>query len=108
MPPPLPPRPQHIDGINLFGLISIASLLFCAPAAIFCESGIWKAAWETSVARSGEAGTLQLLLWGGLFYHLYNQVGMAAAVRVVECSIAMLSRGRVDPKCHAPTGCCVA
>lgn len=34
--PHLTPHAQHIDGINLFGLISIASLLYCAPAG---ESG---------------------------------------------------------------------
>ncbi|KAG2451660.1 hypothetical protein HYH02_003440 [Chlamydomonas schloesseri] len=65
---------KHIDGINLFGLISIASLIYCLPASLYFEAGIWKSMWEASVLKTGEWGTAQLLLWGGLFYHLYNQL----------------------------------
>jgi hypothetical protein len=38
----VPTPMQHIDGINLFGLISIASLVYCLPAALYFESGMWK------------------------------------------------------------------
>ncbi|GFR45956.1 hypothetical protein Agub_g7423 [Astrephomene gubernaculifera] len=65
---------KHIDGINLFGLISIASLLFCLPAALVLESGSWGATWSAAVARVGQQQVAGLLLWGGLFYHLYNQL----------------------------------
>lgn len=72
---PGPPHPmQHIDGINLFGLISIASLLFCLPAALVLESSLWGPAWQAASTKAGQQATLQLLLGGGLFYHLYNQV----------------------------------
>jgi solute carrier family 35 protein E1 len=65
---------QDVDGINLFGMISIASLLFCAPAAIFVEGGKWAAAWQAATAGAAGAGPLlSVLAWGGLFYHLYNQ-----------------------------------
>ncbi|GBF93816.1 hypothetical protein Rsub_06148 [Raphidocelis subcapitata] len=64
---------KHIDGINLFGLISIVSLLYCAPAAVFAEGHMWGAAWEAAVAKMGQGALLQLLAVGGLFYHLYNQ-----------------------------------
>lgn len=65
---------KHIDGINLFGLISIASLLFCAPAAVVAEGHLWGAAWERAAAAlGGVPALLQLLAVGGLFYHLYNQ-----------------------------------
>ncbi|GIL88382.1 hypothetical protein Vretifemale_16351 [Volvox reticuliferus] len=66
---------KHIDGINLFGLISFASLLYCLPAALVLESGTWQAAWQAAATKAGQKATLQLLLWGGVFYHLYNQVG---------------------------------
>lgn len=46
--PVLPPAPQHIDGINLFGLISIVSLLYCAPAAVVMEGSQWAGAWQVS------------------------------------------------------------
>lgn len=32
---------KHVDGINLFGLISIASLVYCAPAAVVMEGHMW-------------------------------------------------------------------
>ncbi|KAF8058460.1 hypothetical protein HT031_005584 [Scenedesmus sp. PABB004] len=64
---------KHVDGINLFGLISIASLPFCVPAALLAERGAWAGAWEGAVAALGLPGLLQLLGASGLFYHLYNQ-----------------------------------
>jgi solute carrier family 35 protein E1 len=67
-------RLQHIDGINLFGLISIASLLFCIPAALYVERSMWAGAWQTAVATLGTGPFYQLLTMSGLFYHLYNQV----------------------------------
>lgn len=66
---------QHIDGINLFGLISIVSLLFCAPAAFAAESHAWAGAWDAAAAKMGAGALVQLLAVGGVFYHLYNQVG---------------------------------
>jgi solute carrier family 35 protein E1 len=65
---------QHIDGINLFGLISIASLLYCVPAAIYMESSMWATAWQATVDKIGANSAMQLLALSGLFYHLYNQV----------------------------------
>ena len=70
----LPLPSQHIDGINLFGLISIASLLYCAPAAVVMERSMWGPAWEAAVAKMGAAQFYQILAVGGVFYHLYNQV----------------------------------
>lgn len=64
---------QHIDGINLFGLISLVSLLYCAPAAFIAEGSKWAPAWDAAVLTLGAAPFYQLLAWGGLFYHLYNQ-----------------------------------
>jgi len=64
---------KHVDGINLFGLISIVSLLYCAPAAVYMEGAMWKGAWQTAVDKLGAAAFYQLLAVGGLFYHLYNQ-----------------------------------
>lgn len=65
---------KHIDGVNLFGLLSIVSLMYCAPLAYIIEGSKWAAAWQAaSLKLGGEAAFLQLLAWGGLFYHLYNQ-----------------------------------
>lgn len=64
---------KHIDGINLFGLISLVSLLYCAPAAVYMEGAMWATAWDAAVLKLGAAQFYQMLAWGGLFYHLYNQ-----------------------------------
>jgi hypothetical protein len=84
---------QHIDGINLFGLISIASLLFCVPAAFYMESSMWATAWQGTVEKIGAKSAMQLLALSGLFYHLYNQVG-----RAVECTV-------VSARDHTASAC---
>jgi hypothetical protein len=38
------------------------------------ESSAWGAAWEAAVLKLGALPFYQYLAWGGLFYHLYNQV----------------------------------
>jgi solute carrier family 35 protein E1 len=58
-----------------FGLISIVSLVYCVPAALYMEARHWPAAVEAARAASGGfLGAPSLLLIGGLFYHLYNQL----------------------------------
>jgi len=64
---------KHIDGINLFGLISITSLFICAPAAVYVEGHMWASAWKAATANLGANQAYQLLALSGLFYHLYNQ-----------------------------------
>ncbi|MEW5296931.1 MAG: hypothetical protein WDW36_000177 [Sanguina aurantia] len=78
---------KHIDGINLFGLISIASLVYCVPAAVVMESAVWPAAWQAACNKLGETGFYQMLAWGGLFYHLYNQ----ASYMVLEQGVSPVS-----------------
>jgi hypothetical protein len=41
-----------VDGINLFGLISITSLLYCAPLAVIFESAQWPAALQVRAAQA--------------------------------------------------------
>lgn len=77
-PRPLHP-PQHIDGINLFGLISIVSLLYCAPAGYIMEGAQWLPAWNAAVESVGKQKMLQMLALSGVFYHLYNQVRVSPA-----------------------------
>lgn len=66
---------KEIDGINLFGLISIFSLIFCVPAAVVVESHLWAPAAEQAALSLGSwTSFATLLATGGLFYHLYNQL----------------------------------
>lgn len=65
---------QHIDGINLFGLISIASLLYCAPLAILMEGSAWSGAYNAALTSVGKNELYKQMAIAGIFYHLYNQV----------------------------------
>lgn len=76
---------KDIDGINLFGLISIFSLLYCAPLALVMESARWPALLQGAVTSAGSvAAFVQLLAVGGVFYHLYNQVCVCVCVMVLR------------------------
>lgn len=70
---------KHIDGINMFALLSIISIAYCAPLALAFE-GFRGGAYQWggmaaagAAALGGRAAFLQLLAASGLFYHLYNQ-----------------------------------
>ena len=65
---------QHIDGINLFGLISIASLLYCTPLAILMEGSKWSGAYNGALSSVGQQEFFKQMAAAGIFYHLYNQV----------------------------------
>lgn len=64
---------KHIDGINLFGLISIASILYCAPLAIIMEGSAWSGAYNAALANVGKQELFKQMAIAGIFYHLYNQ-----------------------------------
>lgn len=71
----------RLDGINLFGLLSILSVAICAPLALAVEGLapgggglVWPAmARSAADAMGGYAPLLRLGAATGLFYHLYNQ-----------------------------------
>lgn len=70
---------KNIDGINMFALLSIISILYTLPAALIMEGfagGVYK--WgdmaSTAIATLGSSTEFFRLMAGtGLFYHLYNQ-----------------------------------
>lgn len=69
---------KEIDGINLYALISIVSLIYLTPVAFFVEGAQWSAGWAAATASTGLSKTLGLIFASGLFYHLYNQVSYQA------------------------------
>ena len=66
-----------MDGINLFGLISLVSLVYCLPLSIIVEGAQWGPGYAAAVKAVGSAKILTYLAISGLFYHLYNQVSQA-------------------------------
>lgn len=70
---------DHIDGINMYALISMISLCYLAPVAFFVEGASWAGGWQVAAQAIGSnAKFIQLLALGGVFYHLYNQVSYQA------------------------------
>lgn len=80
---------REMDGLNLFGVISVASLVLVAPAAIVAEASMWPQALATARdlhTPSGLFSLPSLAVASGLFYQAYNQL----AYRVLRQGISPL------------------
>ncbi|CAA7061471.1 unnamed protein product [Microthlaspi erraticum] len=65
---------KEIDGLNLYGCISILSLVYLFPVAIFVEGSQWLQGYHKAIASVGKPSTFYFwVLLSGVFYHLYNQ-----------------------------------
>lgn len=71
---------KHIDGINMFALLSIISIFITAPVAVVVEGfkgGVYQwgpMADAATQAMGGDFVTfLRMVIGSGIFYHLYNQ-----------------------------------
>ncbi|GMH00682.1 hypothetical protein Nepgr_002521 [Nepenthes gracilis] len=65
---------KEVDGLNLYGWISIVSLIYLFPVAIFVEGSQWLQGYHRAVEAIGKPMTFYIwVLLSGVFYHLYNQ-----------------------------------
>lgn len=65
---------KKVDGLNLYGWISIISLFYLFPVAVFVEGSQWVQGYHRAIASVGKPSTFYLwVLLSGVFYHLYNQ-----------------------------------
>ncbi|CAB4269262.1 unnamed protein product [Prunus armeniaca] len=65
---------KEVDGLNLYGWITILSLLYLFPVAIFVEGSQWVQGYHRAIATVGKPSTFYIwVLLSGVFYHLYNQ-----------------------------------
>ncbi|CAH8380964.1 unnamed protein product [Eruca vesicaria subsp. sativa] len=65
---------KEIDGLNLYGCISILALVYLFPVAVFVEGGQWVQGYHKAIASVGKPSTFYIwVLLSGVFYHLYNQ-----------------------------------
>lgn len=65
---------KEVNGLNLYGWISIISFLYLFPVAIFVEGSQWVVGYHKAIETIGKPSTLYLwVVLSGLFYHLYNQ-----------------------------------
>uniref|UniRef100_A0A2N9H364 Sugar phosphate transporter domain-containing protein n=1 Tax=Fagus sylvatica TaxID=28930 RepID=A0A2N9H364_FAGSY len=65
---------KEVNGLNLYGWISIISLLYLFPVAVFVEGSQWVQGYHQAIQAVGKPSTLYIwVLLSGVFYHLYNQ-----------------------------------
>ncbi|MCD9643141.1 hypothetical protein HAX54_030318 [Datura stramonium] len=65
---------KEVDGLNLYGWITIISLLYLFPVAVFVEGSQWVAGYHKALGTIGNPNTFYIwVLLSGIFYHLYNQ-----------------------------------
>ncbi|KAF7123177.1 hypothetical protein RHSIM_Rhsim12G0144400 [Rhododendron simsii] len=65
---------KEVNGLNLYGVISILSLLYLFPVAVFVEGSQWVAGYHKAIETIGTPSTFYLwVITSGVFYHLYNQ-----------------------------------
>ncbi|WOG95635.1 hypothetical protein DCAR_0414961 [Daucus carota subsp. sativus] len=65
---------KEVDGLNLYGWITIISMCYLFPVAIFVEGSQWIGGYHKAIEAVGKPSTLYLwVMVSGLFYHLYNQ-----------------------------------
>lgn len=65
---------KEVNGLNLYGWISIISLVYLFPVAVFVEGSQWVAGYQKAIQTIGKPNTFYLwVMLSGIFYHLYNQ-----------------------------------
>ncbi|KAB1994714.1 hypothetical protein ERO13_D13G101600v2 [Gossypium hirsutum] len=65
---------KEVNGLNLYGWISIISLFYLFPVAVLVEGSQWVQGYQQAIQTVGKASTFYIwVLLSGIFYHLYNQ-----------------------------------
>ncbi|KAF5774330.1 putative triose phosphate/phosphoenolpyruvate translocator, sugar phosphate transporter [Helianthus annuus] len=65
---------KQVNGLNLYGWITILSFVYLFPVAVFVEGSQWVAGYHKAIATVGKPSTFYLwVMISGVFYHLYNQ-----------------------------------
>ncbi|KAK7303532.1 hypothetical protein RJT34_14439 [Clitoria ternatea] len=65
---------KEVDGLNLYGWITIVSLLYLFPVAVFVEGSQWVPGYYKAIEAISKPSTFYIwVLLSGVFYHLYNQ-----------------------------------
>ncbi|KAK9095689.1 hypothetical protein Scep_027158 [Stephania cephalantha] len=70
---------KEVNGLNLYGWISILSLLYLFPVAVFVEGSQWVGGYYKAIETVGNPITFYIwVMCSGVFYHLYNQASYQA------------------------------
>lgn len=74
---------KHINGLNLYGWISIVSLFYLFPVAVFVEGKHWVSGFHKAIEMSSNPWTFySWVMLSGVFYHLYNQSSYQALDKI--------------------------
>ena len=88
---------ETIDGINLYGLISVLSLGYMIPLALVMEGpAMWDAGFAVASAKMGAAQLWKLIAVGGITYHLYNQTSYMALTGISAVTFSVRARPQHD------------
>ncbi|PKU63846.1 xylulose 5-phosphate/phosphate translocator, chloroplastic-like [Dendrobium catenatum] len=81
---------KHVDGLNLYGWISILSLLYLFPVAVLVEGRHWVQGYRTATAAIASPSTFYAwVILSGVFYHLYNQSSYQALDAISPLSFSV-------------------
>ncbi|KAF9624492.1 hypothetical protein IFM89_011535 [Coptis chinensis] len=65
---------KEVNGLNLYGWISIVSLLYLFPVAVVVEGSQWVEGYHRAIQSVSNSSTFYLwVILSGVFFHLYNQ-----------------------------------
>ncbi|KAL7083486.1 hypothetical protein ACP275_14G166000 [Erythranthe tilingii] len=81
---------KEVNGLNLYGWISIISLCYLFPVAIVVEGSQWVSGYHKAIATIGKPSTFYLwVMLSGIFYHLYNQSSYEALDDITPLSFSV-------------------
>ncbi|KAL5724671.1 hypothetical protein ACHQM5_007899 [Ranunculus cassubicifolius] len=74
---------KEVNGLNLYGWISIVSLAYLFPVAVLVEGSQWPQGYKAAMQAAGNNTSLYLwVILSGVFYHLYNQSSYQALDKI--------------------------
>jgi len=81
---------KEVDGLNLYGWITILSFLYLFPVAVFVEGSQWIPGYYKAIEAIGKPSTFYFwVLLSGVFYHLYNQSSYQALDEISPLSFSV-------------------
>nr|XP_010933043.1 xylulose 5-phosphate/phosphate translocator, chloroplastic [Elaeis guineensis] len=81
---------SHVSGLNLYGWITIVSLLYLFPVAVFVEGSRWAGGVQRALAAVPTPWTFYgWVLLSGVFYHLYNQTSHRALEKMSSSAFSV-------------------
>jgi len=85
---------NQMTPLNLYNWVTIVSLMFCLPFAIYFEGPTLAAGISKAIALKGKTEFIMALASVGFYYHMYNQVAYQALGKVAPVTHAVGNVGK--------------